>query len=292
MRHGLRLMFIVLALIVVISLGERPLAYALVPPDYIPAGPGDIYMALGDSLATGTEHPDNNDNLPGYPVRLLAHVQGINPALGYENLAVDGETSSSMLAAGGQLEAAIARIQALRAAGQRVGLVTVSIGGNDAVSILLPTNDDPAAVYATFEANFATILDRLQAALKDDNGVVQGDLLVMDFYNPYPELPLLGIGELADVWVPRFNTSIHTIAAERGIPVAEVGPAFVGNEVAYIFVERPYPESSVDLELFRKLDYHPRQAGHQAIADELFKVSGYTPASSEQNWVYLPTVVR
>jgi lysophospholipase L1-like esterase len=285
-------MFMVLALIVVISLGERPAAYALIPPDYLPAGPGDIYMALGDSLATGTEHPDNNDNLPGYPVLLLAHAQVINPALGYENLAVDGETSGSMLAEGGQLDAAIARIQALRAAGQRVGLVTVSIGGNDAVSILLPTNDDPAAVHAAFEANFATILDRLQTALKDDNGVIQGDLLVMDFYNPYPGLPLLNIGELADVWVPRFNTSIHTIAAERSIPVAEVGTAFVGNEASYIFVERPYPTSPLDPELLRKLDYHPRQGGHQTIADELFRVSGYTPAPPKQDRVYLPTVVR
>lgn len=291
MRHGLRVIFMVLALTVVISLGKHPAAYALVPPDYVPAGPGDIYMALGDSLATGTEYPGNNDNLPGYPAMLLAHAQGINPALGYENLAINGETSSSMLAAGGQLDTAIARIQEVGAAGKRVGLVTVSIGGNDAVSILFPGGDEPAEVLATFETNFATILDRLQPALKDDNGVVQGDLLVMELYNPYPGLPLLGIGELADEWVPKFNASIRSIAADRGIPVAEVGTAFVGNEAGYIFVERPYPDSPLDPELLRKLDYHPRQAGHQAIADGLFAVSGYTPAAPD-GWVSLPGVVQ
>lgn len=288
MRHRITLMFLLLFLGFFVPLEDYPTAHALVPPNYSPTGPGDVYLALGDSLATGTEYATNNDGFPGYPNIVLEQLQRSYPALRYENLADDGTTTSSMLVAGGQLDTAIIRIAELRASGQRAGLVTLSIGGNDILSILPPTNADPTTTLATFETNVATILDRLQAALRDEQGGIQGDLLVMDFYNPYPGLPLAGIGELASVWIPKFNTSIHTIAAARGIPVAEVAQAFAGHEEAYIFVQWPYPASMIEPDLLRKLDYHPRLAGHQVIANKLLNVSEYTLVEPERFWAYLP----
>lgn len=251
-----------------------------------PVGPGAVYLALGDSLATGTEEPNNDDGLPGYPAVLFERLRTRYPTIGYENLARDGEDTSTIRAAGGQLDQAIVRINELRAAGTPVRLVTLSIGGNDIVSILPPNNADPSATLATFRANFATILDRLQAALLATEEQPQADLLVMDYYNPYPGLPLLGIGAMAAEWIPQFNAAISELAAERGIPVAAVAAAFVGREVELIYVQRPYPTSFLDPLIRQRLDYHPRPAGHAVIAAAFWRANGYGST------VYLPIIVR
>lgn len=256
--------YLVLALVLVWTV---PLS-AAVPAGYTPVGPGDIYLALGDSLTTGTEAPENNDGLPGYPATIYADLQERSPDLKYHNLGKDGETSTTML--NGQLAAAVAYINEQRENGQRVGLVTLSIGGNDMIRILPPVapggnSEDGEVVLAEFEANFQTILDQLVAALTVD-GERQGDLLVMDYYNPYPGLPIPPSNEkLTDIWVPRFNEVIKTEAAKRGIPVAEVATAFEGNESEYLFVDL----------IANDYDYHPTAAGHRAIADEFLAVSGY-----------------
>lgn len=251
-----------------------------------PVGPGAVYLALGDSLATGTEESNNDDGLPGYPAVLFERLRTRYPAIDYENLARDGEDSTTMLAADGQLDQAIARINELGVAGTPVGLVTLSIGGNDIVSILPPNNADPAATLATFRANFAIVLDRLQAALLATDGQRQADLLVMDYYNPYPGLLLLGIGDMAGEWIPQFNAAIRDIASERGIPVVRVADAFVGREVDLIYVQRPYPTSFLDPLIRQRLDYHPRPAGHEIIAAAFWRANGYGST------VYLPIIVQ
>ncbi len=251
-----------------------------------PVEPGAVYLALGDSLATGTEEPNNDDGLPGYPAVLFERLRTRYPTIDYENLARDGEDSTTILAADGQLDQAIARINELDAAGTPVGLVTLSIGGNDIVSILPPNNADPAATLATFRANFAIVLDRLQAALFAADQQRQGNLLVMDYYNPYPGLPLLGIGDMAGEWIPQFNAAIRDIASERGIPVAAVAEAFVGREVELIYVQRPYPTSFLDPLIRQRLDYHPRPAGHEIIAAAFWRANGYGST------VYLPIIVQ
>lgn len=266
---------------------QAPPARAVVPPGYTPVGPGDVYLALGDSVATGTEAAANQDGLPGYPAFLFATVDNLNPALDYVLLARDGETSTSMLAPGGQLDAAVAEIASRRASGQRVGLVTLTIGGNDFVNAARSFSD-PASALVTFRTNYAQILDQLQAALQDTNGARQGDLLVMDYYNPYPEFNFFGFGNLADEWVPRFNAALKEAATARGIPVAEVAEAFRGSEQTLLYVQRPYPQSLFDPNLEQRLDYHPRPAGQRVIADQFFAVSGY----QVQFEVYLPALQR
>lgn len=255
--------------------------YAYVPPAYMPLGPGDTYLALGDSLATGTEAAGNNDNLGGYPDGIYAQLLAHNPHLHYVNLGRSGETSTSMLLRNGsepsQLEQAIQFIQAERAAGRRVGLVTLDIGGNDIFGnlplLLSGASMESEATLETFAGNLRLILDQLLAAMTVD-GVRQGDLLIMNYYYPYPGLAeSLGIAGVSDAWIARFNGVIQSEAEQRGIPVAEVAQAFAGNEVAYIYVRHPY--SLFVLDPIAAFDFHPRPAGHQAIAAAFLAVSGY-----------------
>lgn len=279
-NRQLRLIGMIIVSVLMSLFWSYPAAQAVVPPGYAPVGLGDVYLALGDSLVTGTEAAGNNDDQPGYPNRLLPLLQTINSDLRLEILAQDGETSTTMIAEDGQLDEAVALIQNLRSSGERVGLVTLSIGGNDLITLLRSLNlTNPDAEFAetlsTFEANFTLILDRLLAALENQNGVRQGNLLVMTYYNPYPNFNIPGFGRLADAWVPQFNASLKEIALERGVPVAEVARAFAGNEEELLYVQRPYPVSPFEPNLETRLDYHPQPAGHRVIASEFLAVSGY-----------------
>jgi lysophospholipase L1-like esterase len=260
---------------------------SVVPPGYAPRGLGTTYLALGDSLVLGTEEPSNNDNLPGYPDTLFHYFRAISPGLTLVKLGVDGETSTSMITSTttftSQLALAEQFIVAERAAGRRVGMVTLDIGGNDMIDVLLSSGGDAPAALETFRSNLRIILDRLLAALTVNN-VRDGDLVLMDYYNPYPGLkqvfPTLPVDP--DEWVPRFNAAIKELAAERGLAVAEVAQAFVGREVEYIYVQRPYFPAPIP----SAYDYHPRPPGHHAIASNFFAVSGYKQSA------YLALVVK
>ncbi len=59
---------------------------AAVPPSYYPVGPGDTYLALGDSLTTGEEASANDDNQPGYPDMLVALLRNEHPNLTFINV--------------------------------------------------------------------------------------------------------------------------------------------------------------------------------------------------------------
>jgi lysophospholipase L1-like esterase len=273
-----------------------PPAHSYVPQDYTPFGPGDVYLALGDSIPAGVEAAANNDNEPGFPTPLYNTLREDYPDLLFENLSdASGLTSSGMITSTGesQLDRAVAFIEAERAAGREVGLVTLTIGGNDMLSVLPEAvggeSNDPEEVGRTLEANYDIIIPRLLEALTVE-GVRQGDLLIMDYYNPYPGLANpLNPDLTTDNWLPVYNQIIENAAVKYGVPMAEVAAAFAGNETELIYVTRPYapffptPDQA-------DFDFHPTPAGHAAIAQEYLAVSGYTAQSSEQ--LFLPLVRR
>lgn len=283
MMRSLRRGLLILMLIALMPLFVLPTRAAnQLPPGNV--GPGDVYLALGDSLATGSEVAANDDGFPGYPDLLFATLRQINPAITFTNLGVgSGETSSSFIVTDtGQLDRAVAFITTERTAGRVVSPVTLSIGGNDAAAVVQPgstTNVEQARIL--FRANLSKILDDLVAALTVE-GQRTGDLLIMNYYNPYPGLydlpayqPFLPANP--DVELPRFNAIIEEEAAARGIVVVDIFTPFQGREPELIFVTRPYPAlppfNPADLE--RLFDFHPREAGHRVIADHFFLTSGY-----------------
>jgi lysophospholipase L1-like esterase len=263
--------------------GLYPFAQAATPPAYAPVGPGDVYLALGDSLSTGDEEPTNSAAegfLPGYPDYFAGLLQQTAP-ISYTLLGVSGETSTSMRAPGGQLDRAIAYIADQRAAGRRVSPVTLSIGGNDAVSVLLGGTLTVTDSVILFRTNLTVILDELQTALGGE-----GDLLLMNYYNPYPDLtiaPFPGIITLppgqepivTNRDLPKFNQVIAELAAERGIPVVDVFSAFQGRQAELTFVRFPIVLTLDQAQNRINLDYHPRAIGHQVIARGFAETSGY-----------------
>jgi lysophospholipase L1-like esterase len=287
--NGYRLCVLLLGLLLpLLALPAR----AADPPAYAPLGPGDVYLALGDSLATGTEAAINDDGQPGYPETLLARLQQIRPGLKLENLARGAGETSSKIIAEGQLDQAVTFIEAERAAGRVVSPVTLTIGGNDMVAVIQPGSTTTiSATLTLYASNLDTILDALLDALTDEQGRRTGDLIVATYYNPYPGLAAvspLALSADPDRDIPRFNQIINTAAAARGIAVAEVYDAFPQEQRALgelIFVRFPYRFVPFEPEL--NFDFHPRPAGQRLIAATFADASGYTLPRT-----YLPSVVR
>lgn len=245
------------------------------------SAPGDVYLALGDSLAVGYEVPVNNDGKPGYPDLVLTRAQAFNPALTLNNVGVVGETSATLIS-DGQIGAAESAIASARSAGQCVGLITLDIGGNDFGRIL--TGDSTAAAAISgFRANLNTILGRLVSAAHNQVTGCAPRIALMDYYNPYPGLPIPpGNQPLADMYLPELNSIIRDAAATYGLAVANVAAAFQGREAELIYVNQgiytnpllrlpftPWFEGNVD--------FHPRPAGHQVIADEFWQALDLVP---------------
>jgi lysophospholipase L1-like esterase len=159
-------------------------------------GPRAFYMAIGDSLAFGYQPDLNWDD--GYSNSFFSNLK-THGVQDYDNLACPGETTATMIGGGcpfsllrkfpyvgPQLQAAVAYLH--HHAGQ-VSPVTLDIGANDLTSDL---NIATCSINANWETDLAkvdhnltaVILPQLAAAMTV-NGHMTGDLLLMNYYDPY-----------------------------------------------------------------------------------------------------------
>ncbi|HEX6289799.1 MAG TPA: SGNH/GDSL hydrolase family protein [Herpetosiphonaceae bacterium] len=221
---------------------------------YTPTGPGEVYLALGDSLAAGfiVEQPQE-----AYVARIAAALQARQP-IEVRNLAIPGETSASLLRR--QLPQALAFIREQRAAGKRVSPITLDIGGNDARAVQSASDEARRRMIATIEANIGTTLDQLIAATSTRLGGRTADIAIMTYYNPFP-------GDPADqttpaYWSAQLNGAITRAATARGVAVADVDRAFAGGSVyRYTYIAAG--------------DVHANAAGHAVIAERFLQALQY-----------------
>ncbi|NCC31084.1 MAG: SGNH/GDSL hydrolase family protein [Chloroflexia bacterium] len=223
------------------------------PQAYTPQGPGDVYLALGDSLPWGFRLDDRQqDGFPG----LIAANLGASSRPELVNLAVPGETSSSFVAS--QLPRALVYLREMRAQSRSVSPITLTIGGNDLIRVERAPGSEREEAIRRFQRNLAAALDQLRAAAG-----AQADIAVMTYYNPYGGDPTI---EGSDAyWVERLNQVIRTEAGRRGVAVAEVYTAFVGG--------REYTHTFA---LFD--DVHANAQGHRLIAETFLQALSYQAA--------------
>lgn len=221
---------------------------------YTPSGPGDTYVALGDSLAAGFTVDKPAD---AYVARVTSALQTAAP-IQVRNFAVPGETSASLLAR--QLPQALAFIKAQRAAGKRVSPITLDIGGNDGLAARRASNAERTQMIAAIERNLDTALSQLARATTTWNGRRTADIAIMTYYNPYP-------GDAADpatlaYWTAQLNAAIVRVAAKHGVAVADVAGAFAGGKVyRYTYITTG--------------DIHANSDGHALIAERFLDALQY-----------------
>lgn len=248
--------FVILGLVILVVLlgGGWYWTQASAARTYTPTGPGDVYLALGDSLAAGfiVDQPED-----AYVARIAAALQQ-QRSIEVRNLAIPGETSGSFLRR--QLPQALAFIQEQRAAGKRVSPITLDIGGNDARAVESASNEERRRTIATIEANIGSALDQLLAATSTRFGQPTADIAIMTYYNPYP-------GDPADesspaYWSAQLNAAIIRAASTRGVAIANVEESFAGGNVyRYTYIAAG--------------DVHANSDGHALIAEQFVQALGY-----------------
>lgn len=212
-------------------------------------GPGEVYLALGDSLATGAVLSDPLRE--SYVALLTARLQG-QGVTRLVNVGVAGATSESLLLQ--QLPRALSTNAQARAAGQRVSPITLGIGGNDLRAAVQGNEAERAAVVARAGNNIGQALDALRAAAPD------ADIAVMTYYDPFGTDQTIVGSE--GYWVARLNEAIRREAAGREARVAEVQDAFGGG--------RAYEYTNILVG-----DVHANARGHAVIAEQLWQALGY-----------------
>lgn len=242
---------LLILLVLLLTLALVGVAYDQTRPRlYAPHGPGEIYLALGDSLAWGArlENPDKES----YPALIQSRL-GASAPIELANLAVPGETSRSFLSR--QLPQAIKLIEQARRDGQLVSPITVDIGGNDLRNVERAGPSERAAAVESVRANLSRILDELRRAAGPE-----ADIAVMTYYNPYGGDPAAENSEA--YWVRRLNTAISEEAVRRGAAVADTYTPFDGG--------RAYTDTFILLG-----DIHANALGHQLIADAFIQALRY-----------------
>jgi lysophospholipase L1-like esterase len=237
---------------------------ALGGPARTPVAIGTTMLGLGDSIAAGIGAPHVSEGyLPVLGLRLAA----LAPRLAVVNLAVPGETSSSMLNPGGQLDRAETLVAEVGRAGGRVAPITVSIGGNDVMEAAALGDEMAMSLLAR---NLDAILRRLDAALRGIGSQLSGTACLQTVYNPFELVgadgePLPAVD--ADAMAPRRSTRgghnriIRAAAAHWGVDLADVARIFRGRVRELTWV--------------RSGDIHPSAHGHAVIADAYVAACGW-----------------
>ena len=226
------------------------------------SGPTWNYSALGDSLAAGALAQ------LGYVPRYATYVNTDTGAtVTTLNLGIPGWQSGDLLNA-------LQNDPVFRNQVSGAELVTWDIGGNDLSgphdSFVNKTcggadnQDCLRTAVSTFETNWDAIVVEL-LKLRDPNKTI---LRTMDIYNPYVASDMqAGIFTTIEPYLDEVNKHIHDNGQANNIPVAAVHTAFNGADGT---------QDPGTLNLIAADGFHPNDAGHKVIADQL-RALAYAP---------------
>lgn len=263
-------------LAIILALGVFALIPSRAHASYAFVGAKYYYLALGDSLAFG--YQPNLTWSQGYAPQWYSDLQK-HGSKSFTNYGCNGETSATFVNGGcpyayalhnyyfgSQLNAALSFLK--NHAGQ-VSPVSLDIGAND----LLPDiNSSTCAVSSSWDTDLAnldsrltnTILPKLVNALTNSSGQRTGDLVMMNYYDPYQnQCP----NDLS--YVQSLNQHLAADAAQFNIPVSDVLTAFGGtatpnpNICTYTWMCSSYN------------DIHATTTGYGVIASAFESLTGY-----------------
>ncbi len=209
---------------------------------------GYHYTAIGDSLTTGAGAWLSGGFAPTY--RRMAESR-LRTSVEYENLGVNGLTSQKLLSM-------VQGDSRMRAALQRADIITVSIGANDLRPYTKAIGDGAGSrssgtsqVLGRTKGNVQQIVYNLYQIKSPQRKPFI--IRMVGVYNPFPNIREAG------VYARQYNAFLTTLGGPN-YRVANIYPAFEGNERELLFLDR----------------VHPNSHGYRLIARELDRL-GYLP---------------
>jgi lysophospholipase L1-like esterase len=242
-------------------------------------GPKTYYLGLGDSLAFGFQPNLNWSH--GYVQQWYSNLQS-HGTTSLTNYGCNGETSYTFVHGGcpyayalhnyylgSQLNAAVSFIKGHAG---KVSPVSLDIGANDLLPDISGSNCTISSSWSTDLANLdsrltGTILPKLTAALANSGGIRTGDLVMMNYYDPFENQCASNPQVLADVQT--LNQHIAADAAQFNVPIANVFASFGGtttpnpNICNYTWMCSIYN------------DIHATSTGYGVIAGSFESLTGY-----------------
>jgi lysophospholipase L1-like esterase len=214
-----------------------------------------IYLALGDSIPAGLLASIPADR--GYPALLRDLIEterqsGDEPGnIELINLSEPGETIESFID-DGQLDAALSEID--DAPNDSLQTITLTIGGNNILSLWESTLAERNEALDEFETGFATVVEELEEATSG----MDVDVVVTTYYDLTEGDPTIE-GSNA-WWLARFNDVIRETADTSDFIVVDLADTFA--------------DRITELTWF-PADIHPNNAGHQLIARAIWQELAY-----------------
>jgi len=199
------------------------------------------YMALGDSLTAGYGAiPQTNGY--AYVLYRTGAVDTIPNTL-FTNAAVPGAASGD-----------VADYQVPQAALFKPDVVTLTVGGNDLLTIL--SGADPATVLTQYGGNLSNILVGLCTSVPDVE-IYVGNLYTVPLPIPQDvDAVVSAFNGVVDYVVTQVNGASQAMGWGCGIRVADLYSA-IGDQSGQLLIERNGANP---------LEIHPTNAGYKAIA--------------------------
>ncbi len=199
-----------------------------------------IYLALGDSLTTGFGVGFNNSFATLYYSRLLSGC----PNLQYENLGVNGLTSSQLIEM--LLQPGISNLI------PQARLITITIGSNDLLAIgkelMAGKPINPELTIGEYQQNLM-VLGQLLRRYNPSSTIK-----IASIYNPLPPMDK-ELNALSNTLLKLSNRGIRKMGREYRVIVVPVAKAFRGNEGALLGSDH----------------VHPSIEGHKMMADLFYR---------------------
>lgn len=237
------------------------------------------YMALGDSITFG--YQPNLNFSSGFADDVFNDLIPANVTQEV-NYACAGETTTTMIQGGciarfahhgfytgPQLDAAVAF---LKAHPGEVSPVTLEIGAND----MLPDLNESSCIASplaaidlqTMDNNLTTvILPRLLVALQTASGHQAGDLVMLNYYNPFAQ-----VCPTSQAFIHTFNDHLAADAAQLHVPITDIYAAFGGDAHMAEYVCKGYLDASGQRHPYTWMcnaqfhDFHPTSYGYLVMA--------------------------
>lgn len=153
-----------------------------------------------------------------------------------------------------------AAVNAEIGAGRTISHVSISMGGNDLLSLRSDATFTSANL-ATQQARITTALTSMATGYAQILSQVRSllpnaELLVVGYFNPFPAVPGSPFTPVSGFAIAELNARVAAAAQAANARYIDIAPAFVGNEAAWSYITADPPGDNI----------HPNALGYAQIA--------------------------